>query len=157
MSVFSRAVLFIGLLFISFSAHATPVCVTANRATLRAGPSSKEKVTWIVGKYMPFKKVGAKNSWSKVEDVDRETHWTESKNLSTRINCVVVKTKTANLRRAPSSTAEASDIPIADKYTPFKKLERDDAWLHLEDSYKDKYWASDTVMWWPVNRSNISF
>jgi SH3-like domain-containing protein len=156
MSVVSR-VLCLAMLLVSYSAFATPVCVSAGRATMRAGPSGKERITWVVGKYMPFKKVGAKGAWSKVEDVDGETHWTESKNLTTRINCVVVKAKTANLRRAPSSSSEFADIPIADKYTPFKKLERDDAWLHLEDSYKDQYWASDTVMWWPVNRANISF
>lgn len=157
MSLIARAALSFALLFIFNFALATPVCVTASRATLRAEPSARAKTTWVVGKYMPFKKIGAKGSWVQVQDLDGEKHWTESRNISTRINCVVVKTRTANLRRAPSSTAELAEIPIADKYTPFKKLERDEAWLHLEDSYKDKYWVSDSAMWWPVNRSNISF
>ena len=156
MSAIAR-VFFFALLLLPFIAEANPVCVTASRAVLRAGPSAREKVTWTVGKYMPFKKVGAKGSWSQVEDLDGETHWVESKNITTRIQCVAVKLKTANLRRSPSSTAELAEIPIADKYTPFKKLERDNAWLRIEDSYKEKYWVSDTNMWWPVNRATISF
>lgn len=138
-------------------ALANPVCVTAERANLRSGPGTNFKVTWVVGKYMPFWQTGSKGQWLKVSDLDGEEHWIASSMVTTRVNCVVVKTKYGNLRRAPSGNAQQTEIPFADRYTPFKRLERRDAWIRVEDDYNQVYWIADANLWWPVKRSRIGF
>lgn len=154
----SRILLFAFLYIVVPSfASANALCVTSERANLRAGPGTNQKITWTVGRYMPLKRVEAKNGWVKVTDLDGETHWIVSSAVSSRIQCVVVKKSFANLRRAPATNAAPADIPLADRYTPFKKIERDGAWLQVEDSYRLRYWVNDTNMWWPVTRSALKF
>lgn len=138
-------------------AFAKPLCVNVDRANLRSGPGQNFKITWVVGKYMPFWQTGGKGQWLKVRDLDGEEHWIAGSMVTSRVNCVVVKTKFANLRRAPSGNAQQADIPIADRYTPFKKLERRDAWLRVEDDYKQVLWISDANLWWPVKRTSVGF
>lgn len=155
----SRAVLF--LFFLAFAlpnfVRANALCVTSERANLRAGPGTNQKITWTVGRYMPLKRVEARGGWIKVQDLDGETHWVVASSVSSKIQCVVVKKSFANLRRGPASSSPAADIPFADRYTPFKKVERDGAWLQIEDSYKLRSWVNDTNMWWPVTRTAIKF
>lgn len=139
------------------SAFANPLCVKAARANLRAGPGTNFKVTWTVGKHMPFWQTGGKGQWLKVRDLDGDEHWIMASMVTTKVSCVVVKTKFANLRRAPSGSAPFAEIPFADRYTPFKKLERRDAWLRLEDAYNQVYWVADANFWWPVKRTSIGF
>ncbi len=144
-------------LSLSAQAFANPLCVSVDRANLRAGPGQNFKITWTVGKYMPFWQIGGKGQWLKVRDLDGEEHWIASSVITSRMSCVVVKTKFANLRRAPSGSAQQADIPIADRYTPFKRLERRDAWLRVEDDYKQIYWVADVNLWWPVKRTSVGF
>ncbi|MCM2281189.1 MAG: SH3 domain-containing protein [Bdellovibrionaceae bacterium] len=138
-------------------AMANPVCVKNDRANLRAGPGTNFKVTWTVGKYMPFWQTGGKGQWLKVRDLDGEEHWVLASMVSSRLNCVVVKSKYANLRRSPAGNAPLAEIPYADRYTPFKKLERRDAWLRVEDDYRQVYWVADANFWWPVKRVSVGF
>lgn len=138
-------------------AWANALCVTSAKANLRSGPGASFKVSWTVGKYMPLKQTGAKGSWVKVQDLDGAEHWVSGSNVSGRIQCVVVRAKYAALRSKPDSRAPTSEISLADRYTPFKKVMREDGWLLVEDDFKEQYWISDTQVWWPVKRSSVAF
>ncbi len=133
------------------------LCVSVERANLRANPSTNAKITWTVGRYMPLLQTGSKGGWVKVQDLDGETHWILGSNVSGRIQCVVVKSKFTNLRTKPTTGAPLADITLADRYTPFKKLQREEAWLQVEDEMKEKYWIIDSGVWWPVKRSSLNF
>ncbi len=106
---------------------------------------------------MPLLQTGSKGGWVKVQDMDGETHWILGSNVSGRIQCVVVKSKFANLRTKPSTSAPLADLTLVDRYTPFKKLQREEAWLQVEDEMKEKYWLSDAYVWWAVKRSSVKF
>ena len=138
-------------------AFADPVCVSAEKAILRTGPGTEHAVSWVVGKYMPFMKVGSKNGWAQVQDVDGEKHWVLASMLTASFPCVVVKAKFANLRKQPGLKAPASEFPYADKYTAFKKIGREGAWIQVMDEYKEKFWINETTVWQPMKRLNITF
>ena len=138
------------------SADGDPVCVTVPKTNLRASPSTNAKVTWIVGRNMPLQRVGREGGWSKVRDLRGQTHWVISKNLSSNESCAVVRVRTAALHKAPGN-GERADFRQADRYTPFKKTDREGGWVRLEDEYKGSFWTRDTNVWIPVRRSRMSF
>lgn len=106
---------------------------------------------------MPLNKVDQKGSWIQVEDLDGAKHWVARSTVSNRINCVVVKSRSAPLRQGPGTKYPSSEPSFADRYTPFKKLNRDGAWIELQDEFRGKFWVYETNVWFPVMRTRISF
>ncbi len=136
---------------------AEPVCVKAEKARLRAGPSTNARITWNVGRFMPLERVGRQAEWSQVRDFRGEKHWVISTNLTTDESCAVIKVKAASLRQGPGSQFPKADFQVADRYTPFKKVDREGEWVKLEDDFKGSYWTLDSNVWMPVKRTQISF
>ena len=134
------------------------LCVSANKANLRAGPSSKDRVTWEAPKYTPLLKLKTNGSWYQVQDQDGEKHWVYKSTVSSRIRCVAVKVPTANLRTGPSASYKLANIKRVDKYTPFKRIDiADNGWYQLEAPWGGKYWMSDNLVWRPVKISRVSY
>lgn len=134
-----------------------PVCVISPKAKLRSGPSTNSRVTWIVGRNMPLQRIGKENGWSRVQDLRGQVHWVISKNVSVNETCAVVRVRTAALHKGPGATVARADLKVADRYTPFKKVDREGAWVRLEDEYRGSYWTRDTNVWIPVKRSRMNF
>lgn len=134
-----------------------PVCVVAPKAKLRAAPSTNSRITWNVGRNMPLQRITKQGVWSQVRDLRGQTHWVISKNISTKESCAVVRVRTAALHKGPSQSEPRADFKIADRYTPFKKVDREGAWVRLEDEYRGSYWTRDSNVWIPVRRSRMSF
>ena len=126
-------------------------------ARLRAGPSAKQRVTWTVGQYMPLKEIGKKGMWYQVQDLDGQTHWISKSLVTAKFQCVAVKSKIANLRKGPGKKFPATELATADRYTPFRQVQREGEWLLVQDEYKGTYWVADAQMWWPVSRVSLKF
>jgi SH3-like domain-containing protein len=157
-----RALVFLSLIFtilaiVPSEGFAQPVCVTSARAPMRKGPGTQFPVTWSVGQNMPLLKISQKGGWVQVQDVDGDTHWISASSVSARNSCVVVKARSAPLRSGPGSNHPLSEITFADRYTPFKKVDRDGPWIKLQDDYKGTYWVYETNVWIPVMKARISF
>jgi SH3-like domain-containing protein len=149
-------------LFLPFYAGAEPICVTQNRVDLRKGPGMKHPVSWAVARNMPLLKVSEKKDekkrrWFQVQDLDGETHWVLASAVSRRVNCAVIRSKQARLRRGPGKGFPAAELISVDRYTPFRRLERDGEWLLLQDDYQGRYWVHETNVWIPVIRSKVAF
>jgi SH3-like domain-containing protein len=123
------------------------LCVKVPKANLREGPGTKFEKTWHVFKYMPFKKVGSKGSWYKVEDVDGDTHWIYSKLVTNATNCAVVKVDEANVRSGPGTNFPKKDFSPALKYDSFKVLKSDGKWIKLVDEFGNKGWVFRKLVW----------
>lgn len=139
------------------SARNEPVCVVSSKANLRARPSTAARVTWVVGRHMPLQRLAVENGWSQVQDLRGQTHWVISKNVSSEGSCAVVRVRTAALHRGPGATQPRAEFKVADRYTPFRKVDRDGAWVRLEDDYRGSYWTRESNVWIPVKRSRMSF
>lgn len=138
-------------------ANAEAVCVTQPLTSLRKGPSTKEPVTWTVSENMPLLRLSQKGSWSQVKDLDGQVHWVQTKVLSSRRSCAVIKSKNAKLRRGPGPKEPTADFEVADKYTPYQKIDRDGAWILVQDEYNGRYWVNETNVWLPLTRASVSF
>lgn len=151
------AKLVVGLSLFAGAAAAEPVCVVSSQAKLRAGPSTRDKVTWVVGKYMPLQRVTNENGWSEVVDLRGQKHWVISRNVSSQQTCAVVRVRSATLHRGPGASAEQAEFKMADRYTPFRRIEREGTWVRLEDDYKGSYWTRESNLWMPVRRASVAF
>ncbi len=136
---------------------ASALCVSSSVANLRSGPSTKYKVTWTVGKYMPLLQVSRKGSWIKVKDLDGEAHWIHRNLITNDYDCLVVRSIISNLRTGPGPSNKLAFIKFADRFTPFRKLDRRGNWLLVEDDYKSRAWIYDRNVWEPLRRSRIEF
>ena len=68
-------------LFIFFSSldilaphNSEALCIKNERANLRKGPGIQYEKLWEVFKYMPFKKLGFKGKWKRIQDVDGDIY-----------------------------------------------------------------------------------
>ncbi len=145
------------LLWAASSAYAgDPIC--ARRASsLRKGPAESFAISWKVPRYMPVLKLETKGSWYKVEDFEGEIHWAKAQDFTNSISCVVVKAQTATLRREPSTSSPPAEIKVVDRYTPFKKLEKQGQWFMVEDEGGRKSWVSENLVWRPLKVQSFTF
>ena len=141
----------------SDTTEAQPVCVSAPKAKLRASPSTSAKVNWTVGRYMPLEQLAKQNGWSQVRDFRGQTHWVITKNITTNDSCAVVRVRTAPLREGPGNSYPRAEFQLADRYTPFRKVDREGNWVRLEDGFRGSYWTQDSNVWIPVKRSRMAF
>ncbi len=151
------ATIFVPLAYSAEEPLNEPVCVIAAKAKLRAAPAVTAKVTWNVGRNMPLQRIATANGWSQVKDLRGQTHWVISKVISANQSCAVVKVRTAALRKGFSKEDGPADFKVADRYTPFKKTDREGNWVRLEDEYQGSYWTREANVWIPVRRSRVSF
>lgn len=148
--------LFIAFLFL-FASQSSALCVSSDTANLRAGPGANHPVTWTVGKYTPFLQIESSKGWYKVKDMDGALHWIYHTLVSTRLKCVSVKTHRANLRTGPGTKFSYASYQIADKYFPFKRINRKEEWYHLMDASGNKFWLHESTIWIPKKMSLINF
>ena len=137
-------------LFISLSIplSAQALCVSAEKANLRSGPSTKKQVTWEVFKYMPLRKIKRKGSWIQVKDFEGDTHWVFKSLVTSKYQCAVIKAKTANLRTGPGTKfKKPSDMPSVKKFAVFRLNRIKGKWAKITDSYGDSYWVARSLVW----------
>lgn len=149
------------LIFCSWLWHevagAQPLCVKSRTAALRKSPSVKSRVSWVVGRYMPVFQVGRKGQWRQVSDLNGVKHWVQARHVTSRYTCAVVKAKSARLWQEASEKSRPADLLFAERYSPFKKLDRDGAWVRVEDDHQGVFWIHENQLWIPANRTRIAF
>lgn len=152
-----RYVLSIAAACTLISSQAGAICVSAEQANLRSGPSANSKLLWTVGKYMPLLALEQKGSWVQVQDFEGKKMWIFANLVSTDIDCAVVKVSVANLRKGPGAKFPQTPLSFAHKFMPFKKIGRDGAWLHIQDDYGYKHWVVENNIWEPLNYTKLSY
>ncbi len=135
------------ILILTLSVHANALCVKVTKANLRSGPGTKYEKTWEVFKYFPFKKIGKKGNWYKVQDLDGDVHWIYRKLVTDKFGCAVVKVEVANVRSGPGTNFETKYFSPAVKYDSFKVLKRKGKWVKVIDEFGNKGWIYRKLLW----------
>lgn len=141
----------------SVAGESEPVCLIKPDVTLRKGPGAEFSSTWVAPKYMPFLKIDQKGPWIKIRDLDGDIHWVHGSSISRKATCAVVKTKIARLRKGPGKDQPLADLQSVDKYTAFKKIDRDGEWVQVRDEYKGTYWVHENNIWIPMAKAKVVF
>jgi SH3-like domain-containing protein len=133
------------------------LCVTGTKANLRGGPGSKYAVSWVVQKHMPLAEVDRRGSWVQVKDVDGVTHWVYRGLVSTTAQCLVVKTKIANLRQGPGKNFPLAKLKSAGRYFAFKKLDSENGWYKIDTGGLGIAWIHENLVWRAFRVQKIGF
>ena len=130
----AHAFLFLFIVFASGSAFAQAFCVSKPGVRLRKTASIKAPITWKVPRFMPLQGTGKRQGgWIEVRDVDSQTHWVTSSEVTTQQTCVVVRVGQTRLRQGPGKSFQASPLGLADRYMAFQDLGGEEGWTQIED------------------------
>ena len=148
--------LFLGL-FCFCPDGAVALCVNTAKAHLYAEPSYSAKKLWTVGRYMPLLELRSKGAWYQVKDLDGEKMWIPQSKVTYDFDCAVIKVGKSTLRRGPGTRHPQTPLSYAGKYMAFKKIRRDEAWLHLEDDFGFRHWVFENNLWEPLAYTTIDY
>ncbi len=123
------------------------LCVKENYANLRSGPGIHHDQTWQVTRYTPLKKLGKKNGWYHIEDVDHRKHWIREDLVTSSFSCAVIKEEYSNLRKGPGATYPQTKAGRGDKYLAFRVLAEKSGWVKVEDMEGDELWITKLNVW----------
>lgn len=134
------------------------LCIKTEKANLYKSASTSSTVTWVVGKYTPLFEAEKKGAWYRVKDMDDEEHWVQGSQVSKEMDCLAIKSTSVTLRVGPGPKSRVSPMGYADKYFTFQKLERDGAWLKVQDDFGTVSWVHESGVWEPLNYNrSLSF
>ena len=141
-------IIFLALAVLLFQVSAADaLCIKDKKANLRQGPGKHYEKLWTVFKYMPFKRLGKKGNWLRVQDLEGDTYWVYKKITTKKYMCAVIKNNKTRLRQGPGTKfPEVKWSPI-DKYFSMKVLKIKNSWVHIEDSVGDRAWVYRRLVW----------
>ena len=123
------------------------LCVKAKNANLRQGPGLNYKKIWEVYKYMPFKQLGKKGDWLRIQDMDGDIYWIFKPLTTTAFKCAAIKKNKTNLRSGPGTDFKKVNWSPVDKYFSVKILSIKGDWVRVVDSVGDKAWVFKPLIW----------
>ncbi|MBT5471194.1 MAG: hypothetical protein HOK41_11380 [Nitrospina sp.] len=129
------------------TASSEALCIKNERANLRKGPGTDHEKLWEVFKYMPFKQLGVKGAWKRIQDVDGDIYWVHAPLTTQKYKCAVIKNNKTNLRSGPGTKFPIVPWAPVDKFFSMKVLKIEKDWVHVEDSTGDKAWIFRPLVW----------
>ncbi len=128
-------------------ASADALCISERRANLRQGPGLNYDKLWEVYRYMPFRQLGRKGEWLRVQDLDGDIYWVHRRLTTKSFKCAVIKKNKINLRRGPGTKyKKVKGIP-GEKYYSMKVLKVKGNWVQVVDAWGDKAWIYKPLVW----------
>ena len=158
-TVFRKTYLIFFLLFFlpTPEIFARGVCVSRSKVNLRAKPSSRATITWVVGRHTPLIFLKQKGNWFHVQDQDGEKHWVYGTGVTTDYQCTAVNYKYVLLRKGPNARSGLAPFHLADRYTPFRRIERQEDWQKVQDQFGAQYWVRYDALWFPRTMMKVDF
>jgi len=132
---------------LSLPGTASALCIKVPEANLRQGPGTRYEKSWEVFKYMPLRKLGQRGKWSRVADVDGDTHWVYSGLVTRAMRCAVVKVDKANVRTGPGTQYATSPWGPVEKYYAFKVTGSKGEWVKVQDEVLNDGWVAKRLLW----------
>ena len=147
-SAFLLVQIILALAFCSSTPQNTEaLCIQNERANLRKGPGTKHEKLWEVFKYMPFKQLGNKDAWKRIQDIDGDIYWVYGPLTTQKYKCAVIRNNKTNLRTGPGTKFPKVPWSPVDKFFSMKVLKIKQNWVHIEDSAGDKAWIYRPLVW----------
>ncbi|UCF89991.1 MAG: SH3 domain-containing protein [Desulfobacterales bacterium] len=125
-------------------ARAERLAVSAPVANIRSGPGIDYAVLWKVEKYHPIFILKKSDSWYQFRDFEDDRGWVHA-SLVANIAAVITKSDKCNIRSGPGSDFEI--LFTVEKGVPFKVLERQGSWIHIEHADGDQGWIHGSLVW----------
>ncbi len=155
----------ISLISVSALADITPVCVRAMEAkayenieVLKRSPKKKSgpEPSVVFPRYSPLKWTGKKEgSWFEVQTIDNFTYWVARKDLSFKMNCLIVFVNKSVLYAGPGP--KYGKVDVVEKGVVFQDLGGEDGWTQVQHRDGRKAWINLDHTWKPASIMRMSF
>ena len=130
-------IIFLLIMLLAATASAERLAVSAPVANIRSGPGTSHDVLWKVEKYFPIRIIEKSGEWYHFEDFEGDKGWVHQ-SLVKKIQAVVTKNDACNIRSGPGTSHEIKFT--VEKGIPFKVLEQEGSWIHIEHADGDEGW-----------------
>lgn len=127
------------------AAQATEM-VSIDRAevNMRTGAGTGHEVIWVLARGYPLQVLGRQGKWLKVRDFENDVGWVY-RTLTARKPHMVVKSKVANIRSAP--TTRSRIVGKAEYGEVLRTLENRSGWTKIRNETGLVGWVSRTLLW----------
>ena len=126
------------------AASAERLAVSASEANIRSGPGTNHELLWKVEKYFPILVIEKSGEWIHFEDFEGDKGWIHQ-SLVSKIPSVITKNDACNIRSGPGT--DHNIIFTVEKGIPFKVLEHQGSWIHIEHGDGDQGWIHKSLVW----------
>ena len=139
-----RIILFFLIAGLSTTAYAERLTVITPTANIRSGPGTQYKILWKVEKYHPLFVIKKSGDWYRFRDFENDQGWIH-KSLLGSVETVITTEDICNIRSGPGTEFEI--LFTVEKGIPFKVLERDGSWIHIQHADGDQGWIHNSLVW----------
>jgi SH3-like domain-containing protein len=120
------------------------VSVDRNLVNLRSSASSQSTILFELGKGYPLAVTRRQGNWLQVRDFENDTGWIYRPMVGRRAH-LVVKVKSANVRRAPSVNSRV--LGKASYGELLRTLEHRHQWVRVQRESGTQGWVSRGLLW----------
>ena len=125
--------------------RAERMSVTAEKAHVRSGPGTdKYVVLWEVERYHPLEVLRKQDGWFFFRDFEGDEGWIFGQLLG-KEETVITRTDMVNIRSGPDT--QHSIVFKAERGVPFRVLNRQGDWIHIEGRDGGKGWIHKNLVW----------
>jgi SH3-like domain-containing protein len=136
--------IFLLIMLLAGTAGAERLAISAPVANIRSGPGINHEVIWKVQKYFPIRVIEKSDKWYHFEDFEDDRGWVHE-SLVGKISTVITNNDACNIRSGPGT--DNAILFTVEKGIPFKVLERQGSWIHIEHADGDKGWIHKSLVW----------
>jgi SH3-like domain-containing protein len=147
MKCYLRRLSIIAAFFVVFSAHyaaAERLSVSAQIANIRSGPATTYDILWQVQKYYPILVLKKSGPWINFKDFEGDEGWIHRSLIQQTPTVITIKEK-CNIRSGPG--AQNRILFTVEKGIPFRRIEKEGSWIHIEHADGDRGWIYQTLVW----------
>lgn len=120
------------------------VSVAKPEINMRAGPGTHHPTLWTLAQGYPLEVLQTQGQWFKVRDFEKDVGWVY-RPLVSKVPHVVVKSRVANVRQAPSTRARILDK--AEYGDVMRQLERRAGWVKVQRTDGPAGWIARQLLW----------
>ncbi|MBL0419050.1 SH3 domain-containing protein [Ramlibacter sp. AW1] len=121
------------------------VSIRGENVNLRAAPTKRSEVKFLLGSGYPLKVIGRRGSWLHVVDFENDRGWV-ARSLTSRKRFSIVKSPSANVRSGPGTRYRV--IEKASYGDVFQVLDRRQGWVRVKLG-KRPAWVARSLLWGP--------
>ena len=126
------------------AAHAERMTVDVSTANIRSGPGTNYDVLWKVEQYHPIEVIRKSGDWIYFRDFEGDKGWVFDNLVKPFSSVIVIKDK-CNVRSGPGTNHDI--VFTVERGVPFKVLERNGNWVHIQHADGDKGWIHKMLVW----------
>lgn len=120
------------------------VSVAKPEINMRTGAGTHYPTLWRLDHGYPLEVIRTQGNWLKVRDFEKDVGWVY-RPLVSNAAYVIVKSGSANVRRAP--TLNARILGKAEYGEVMRKLERRNNWVKVQRKGGTKGWVARNLLW----------